>query len=70
MLLFSAGRKEITVGRQGGINTLKSGTTTAIFENLEPPGEIPEPPGKADSSRLTWEQSETSGKNSEVPGKM
>jgi hypothetical protein len=33
MLLFSAGRKGITIGRP-----LKSETATAIFENLEPPG--------------------------------
>ena len=38
MLLFSAGRKNITVGRQGGINTLRSGIATAIFEDPEPPG--------------------------------
>jgi hypothetical protein len=38
MLLFGAGREKITVGRQGGRNTLRSGTTTAIFENSEPPG--------------------------------
>jgi hypothetical protein len=38
ILLFSAGRKKITIGRQGGINTLRSGTTAALFENLKPPG--------------------------------
>jgi hypothetical protein len=38
MLLFGAGRKKVAVGRQGGINTLRSGTTTATFENPEPPG--------------------------------
>jgi hypothetical protein len=37
-LLFGAGRKKITVGRQGGINTLRSRSATAIFEILEPPG--------------------------------
>jgi hypothetical protein len=37
-LLFGAGRKKITVGRQGGINTLRSGPTTATFENPEPSG--------------------------------
>jgi hypothetical protein len=37
-LLFGAGRKKKTVGRQGGINTLRSRTTTATFENPEPPG--------------------------------
>jgi hypothetical protein len=37
-LLFGAGRKKITAGRQGGINTLKSGIATTIFENPEPPG--------------------------------
>jgi hypothetical protein len=37
-LLFGTGRKQITVGRQGGINTLKSRTTTATFEILKPPG--------------------------------
>jgi hypothetical protein len=51
-LLFSAWRKKITVGRQGGINTLRSGTTTTIFES-------PEPQGIGDFSRLTWEQPRT-----------
>jgi hypothetical protein len=37
-LLFGAGRKKITVGRQRGINTLRSGTTMAIFESSETPG--------------------------------
>jgi hypothetical protein len=37
-LLFGVGRKKITVGRQGGINTLRSGTATANFEILDPPG--------------------------------
>jgi hypothetical protein len=32
--------------------------------------EIPEPPGTSDFSRLTWEQPGTSGKSSEVPGKV
>jgi hypothetical protein len=38
MLLFSTRRKKMTVGRQGGINTLRSGTTTSLFENPEPLG--------------------------------
>jgi hypothetical protein len=38
MLPFGAGTEKITVGRQGGINTLRSGTTIAIFESPEPPG--------------------------------
>jgi hypothetical protein len=38
MLLFCTGTKKITVGRQGGITTLKSGITTTIFENPEPLG--------------------------------
>jgi hypothetical protein len=63
MLLFGTGKKKITIGRQGGINTLRSGTTTAIFENLEPSG-------TDNFSMLTLEQSRTSGKNSEVPGKI
>jgi hypothetical protein len=54
-LLFGAGRKKKTVGRQGGINTLRYGTTTTTFEN-------PEPPGIGDFNRLTWEQPGTSGK--------
>jgi hypothetical protein len=37
-LLFGAGRKKITVGRQGGINTLRSRSATVTFEILEPPG--------------------------------
>jgi hypothetical protein len=37
-LLFGAGRKEVTVGRQGGINTLRSRSATATFEIPEPPG--------------------------------
>jgi hypothetical protein len=61
-LLFGAGRKQITVGRKGGMDTLGSGTTTVIFES-------PEPLGTGDFNRLTWEQPRTSGKNSEVPGK-
>jgi hypothetical protein len=68
-LLFSAGRKKVIVGRQGGINTLRSRSATATFEISEPPGKIPEPPGTGDFSRMTWEQSGTSGKNSEVLGK-
>jgi hypothetical protein len=62
-LLFGAGRKKVSVGRQGGINTLKSRSATATFV-------IPEPPGTGDFSRLTWVQPGTFGKNSEVPGKM
>jgi hypothetical protein len=46
MLLFSAGRKKIIIRRQGGINMLRSGTITTLFEN-------PEPPGKANFSRLS-----------------
>jgi hypothetical protein len=61
-LLFGAGRKKIIVGRQGGINTLRSGTSTTIYESPEPPVQIPEPPGTGDFSRLTWEQPGTSGK--------
>jgi hypothetical protein len=37
-LLFGTGRKKVTVGRQGGINMLRSRTTTATFEIPEPPG--------------------------------
>jgi hypothetical protein len=40
------------------------------FETPEPPSWIPEPPGTGDFSRLTWEQPGTSGKSSEVPGKV
>jgi hypothetical protein len=40
------------------------------FKTPEPPGWIPEPPGTGDFSRLTWEQPRTSGKSSEVPGKV
>jgi hypothetical protein len=54
-LLFGAGRKKVTVGRQGGISTLRSRSATATFKILEPPGKIPEPPGASDFSRLTWE---------------
>jgi hypothetical protein len=54
MLLFGTVRKKITVGRQGGINTLRSRITTSTFEN-------PEPPGTGDFSRLTRAQSGTSG---------
>jgi hypothetical protein len=32
-LLFGVGRKKITIGTQGGINTLRSGTSTTIFES-------------------------------------
>jgi hypothetical protein len=67
-LLFGAGEKKITVGRQGGINTLRSGSATVTFETPEPPGWIPEPLGTGDFSRLTWEQPGTSGKSSEVSG--
>jgi hypothetical protein len=37
-LLFGAGVKNITVGRWGGINTLRSGSATVTFETPEPPG--------------------------------
>jgi hypothetical protein len=37
-LLFGAGRKKVTIGRQGGINTLRSSSTMVTFEILEPPG--------------------------------
>jgi hypothetical protein len=67
---FGAGRKKITVGRQGGINTLRSRSAMVTFESPEPPGWIPEPLGTGDFSRLTREQPETSGKNSKVPGKV
>jgi hypothetical protein len=43
MVLFSTRRKKITVGREGGINTLRSGAETAINKNPEPPGNFPEP---------------------------
>jgi hypothetical protein len=62
-------KKNITVGRRGGINTLRSRSATVTFETPEPPGWITEPPGTGDFSRLTWEQPTTSGKSSEVPGK-
>jgi hypothetical protein len=52
---FGAGVKKITVGRQGVINTLRSGSTTVTFESPEPPGWIPEPSEIGDFSRLTWE---------------
>jgi hypothetical protein len=67
---FGAGVKKVTVGRQGGINTLRSGSATVAFERPEPPGWIPEPPGTGDFSRLTWEYPGTSGKCSEVPRKV
>jgi hypothetical protein len=38
MLPFGVGRKKVTIGRQGGINALRSGTSTTTFENPEPPG--------------------------------
>jgi hypothetical protein len=38
MLVFGTGKKKITIGRQGGINTLRSGTLMTIFKNPEPPG--------------------------------
>jgi hypothetical protein len=69
MLLFGVGRKKVTIGRQGGINTLRSGTSTTTFENPEPPGQILEPPGTGDFSRLTWEQSGTSGEKPRGSGK-
>jgi hypothetical protein len=69
-LLFGAGRKKVTVRRQGGINTLRSRSATATFESPEPPGWIPEPPGTGDFSRLIREQPKTSGKKLEVPGKV
>jgi hypothetical protein len=69
-LLFGAGEKKVTIGRQGGINTLKSGSATITFESPKPPGWIPEPPGTDDFSRLTREQPGTFGENSEVPGKV
>jgi hypothetical protein len=56
MLLFGARRNKITVGRQMGIITLKSGIATTIFENPKPPGLIPEPLGTYNFSSLTWEQ--------------
>jgi hypothetical protein len=62
--------EEVTVGRQGGINTLRSGSATVTFESPEPPGWIPEPPGTGDFNRLSWEQPRTSGKNLEVPRKV
>jgi hypothetical protein len=68
-LLFGAGRKKVTVGRQGGISTIRSRSATATFEISEPPGKILEPSGTGDFSRLTWEQIRTSGKNSEVSRK-
>jgi hypothetical protein len=61
-LLFGTWEKWITVGRQGGINTLRSRSATVTFESPEPPGWIPEPPGTGDFSRLTREQPGTSGK--------
>jgi hypothetical protein len=60
---LAQGGRKMTVGRQGGINTLRSGTTMTTFEN-------PEPPGTGDFSRLTRVQLGTSGENSKVPGKM
>jgi hypothetical protein len=36
-LLFGAGVKKITVGRQRGINTPRSGSATVTFETLKPP---------------------------------
>jgi hypothetical protein len=62
-LLFGAGRKKVTIGRQGGINTLRSRSAMVTFE-------IPEPPGTGDFSMLTWVQPRTSGKNLEVPRLM
>jgi hypothetical protein len=62
--------EEVTVGRQRGINTLRSGSATVTFESLKPPGCIPGPPRTGDFSRLSWEQPKTSGKNSEVLGKV
>jgi hypothetical protein len=37
-LLFGARRKKVTVGRQGGINTLRSRSATITFEIPEPLG--------------------------------
>jgi hypothetical protein len=62
-ITICAGREKITVVRQGGIITLRSGTATTIFGN-------PKPPGTSDFSRLTGEQPRNSRKNIEVPGKM
>jgi hypothetical protein len=59
---FSASRKPITIGREGGINTPRSGTTMALFENPEPPGNIPEPLGTGELQQTVWEQLETSRK--------
>jgi hypothetical protein len=55
---------------RGGINTLRSGSATVTFESPEPPSWISKPPGTDDFSRLTREQPGTSGKNSEVLGKV
>jgi hypothetical protein len=52
-LLSGTGEKKIIVGRQGGINTLRSGSATVTFETPEPLGWIPEPLGTGDFRRLT-----------------
>jgi hypothetical protein len=36
-LLFGAGRKKVTVGRQEGISTLRSRSATVTFEIPKPP---------------------------------
>jgi hypothetical protein len=59
----------ITIGRQGGINTLRSRSATATFEIPEPPGKIVEPLRTGDFSRLTWVQPGTSGKKLRGSGK-
>jgi hypothetical protein len=68
MILFIAGRKKRTIGREGGINTLRCGTTTTIFENLEPPGNFPKPSRSASLNRLSRYNLEPPGKNSKLPG--
>jgi hypothetical protein len=37
-LLFGTERKKVTVGKQGGINTLRSRSATVTFEIPEPQG--------------------------------
>jgi hypothetical protein len=69
-LFWHRSEKKKTVGRQGGINTLRYRSATVTFESPEPPGWIQEPLGTGEFSRLTWEQPRTSGKNSEVPEKV
>jgi hypothetical protein len=36
-LLFGTEEKKLTVGRQGGINTLRSGSAMVTFETSKPP---------------------------------